>query len=82
MFEVFAETKRVVRNSSVFTRRCNLFLPLWSEPGIADEFAKVAAANNDNEGGDSVLLGAYCGVVGRGETNNDQAGQQNFSLTR
>jgi cytosine deaminase len=52
---------------------CNLFLPLWSEPGIADEFAKVAAANNDNEGGDSVLLGAYCGVVGRGETNNDEA---------
>jgi len=44
---------------------CNLYLPLWSEPSIADEFAKIAAATNDSEGGDSILLGAYCGVVGR-----------------
>lgn len=75
VFEVFSRKRNeLLETRGVYLQGvCNLFLPLWSEPGIADEFAKVAAANNDNEGGDSVLLGAYCGVVGRGETNNDQA---------
>lgn len=75
VFEVFARKRNeLLETRGVYLQGvCNLFLPLWSEPGIADEFAKVAAANNDNEGGDSVLLGAYCGVVGRGETNNDEA---------
>jgi len=75
VFEVFSRKRNeLLETRGVYLQGvCNLFLPLWSEPGIADEFAKVAAANNDNEGGDSVLLGAYCGVVGRGETNNNQA---------
>lgn len=69
VFEVFARKRNKLKGSEeygeIFLQGvCNLYLPLWSMKEIAEEFVEAAAKYNCKE--NSILLGAYCGVVGRG----------------
>jgi cytosine deaminase len=72
LFEIFRRKRDELKEKegAFLQGVCNLFLPLWSEPRIAEEFARVASESNCEDG--SLLFGAYCGVIARDEDDEDR----------